>query len=494
MADAATLPEDVLAQAAVRVGVLCGVGLVFFGVALALLVLQPAPDREGLGMIPVAVSGLFSSAVAFGVIRFGGLADKDRLSLGLLYHVAMGFQIAVLELPRVSGEGVLLNGLSSLAVWQLLFAGLVPVSRRHLTAAALAIATAVPVTAAIAGMLGRVIDSGAVVVSTLPVLVAGGVGVAIGRVVYDLTQKVQEARDVGSYRLVRKLGEGGMGEVWTAEHRLLARPAAVKLIKADVLDQLAQEGDTATREDPRVLFEREAGVIANLRSPHTVELYDYGVRDDGVFFYVMELLDGFDLHVLVMKFGPLPVSRVLHVLQGICLSLAEAHDAGLVHRDMKPANVFLCELGTSADVVKVLDFGLVLTQEAPRSEEPETEVTGTPWTMSPEVARGLSATPGSDIYAVGCIAWWLLAGRMPFESESIHQLLFSHANLPVPNLAGMSAQPIPAALEALVVRCLAKAGEERPSARDLLREIEGIEGFGAWTSLDAETFWRGARP
>ena len=488
MAGRSRLPQDVLEQAATRVVVLTVVGVVFFGVALALLLLQPAPDRQGLGMLPVALSGLLGSILTLCLLKFGGFAAERRLHLGLLYHVAMGFQIAWLELPRISGEEVLLNGLSSLAVWQLLFPGLVPTTRRHLGAAAVLIAGAVPGVALLASLTGRVVDWGAVVVSALPVAVGGAVGVAIGQVVYGLSQKLQEARDVGSYRLLEKLGKGGMGEVWRAEHRLLARPAAVKLIKPELIRKA--EDSQSGEEDPRVLFEREAGVIARLRSPHTVELYDYGVREDGLFFYVMELLDGFDLHRLVTSYGPVDVPRTLHVLHGLCLSLAEAHDAGLVHRDVKPANVFLTKLGTSADVVKVLDFGLVLTEEMPTSVEPSENATGTPQAMAPEVVYGHTATPRSDLYAVGCVAHWLLTGSLPFDGPSIPQLLFAHANLQPPKLSLKSPYSIPQELQDLVDSCLAKDQEARPaSASGLARDLEKVAGFGVWTATHADHWW-----
>ncbi len=481
------LPADVLAQSARRVLILAVVGAVFFGAALALLIIQPAPDREGLGMIPVAVAGLAVSAAA-ALVLYGEMPVEQKLRLGLLYHVVMGFQIAVLELPRVTGEDVLLNGISSVAVWQLLFPGLVPTTKRSLIAATSAISLAIPVTAAGAALLGRSIDGSAVLVSALPVLVAGGVGIAIGRVVYGLSKEVAEARDVGSYRLQTKLGDGGMGEVWIAEHRLLARPAAVKLIKADVLATAASPKQGT--EDPRVLFEREAGAIANLRSPHTVELYDYGVRDDGVFFYVMELLDGFDLWEMLAKHGRLPISRALLVLQGMCLSLAEAHEAGLVHRDIKPANIFLARLGTSYDIVKVLDFGLVQETGTPPLDSGDGEtvsIAGTPETIAPEVARGYAATAASDMYAVGCVAFWLLTRRLPFQDRDIPTLLFAHANREPPSLGDLV--EVPRELALLVDRLLAKDPAERPTAAMVAEALTKLPDWGAWTMGHAAAWW-----
>ena len=172
---------------------------------------------------------------------------------------------------------------------------------------------------------------------------------------YRMGRHVTHARELGSYELVERLGQGGMGEVWRAEHRLLVRPAAIKLVRREMLG-------AAHDKDVGVLlrrFEREAQTIATLGSPHTIDLFDFGLTEDGAFYYVMELLIGRDLEALVRDFGPLPADRVGHLLRQVCHSLAEAHVRGLVHRDIKPANVYVCRVGLEYDFVKVLDFGLV---------------------------------------------------------------------------------------------------------------------------------------
>ena len=440
-------------------------------------------------MIPVAAVGVLVSAAGAGCLQWAGFPTEQKLSLGLGYHVLMGLLLAVLELPRVSGADILLNGLSSLTLWQLLYPGLVPLTRRSRWGAAVAIALAIPASAGLSAVLGRSIDWSAVLVSTVPVWVAGGVGVVIGQVVFGLTRKVQEARDVGSYRLVDRLGAGSMGEVWRAEHRLLARPAAVKLIKPDILAPF-DDSTPGSERDPRALFEREAAVIATLRSPHTVELYDYGVRDDGVLYYVMELLDGFDLNDWVSLYGPMPVHRALHVLHGLCLSLAEAHAAGLVHRDVKPGNVFLTQLGTSPDVVKILDFGLVLSEDTPVAETENEPPAGTAQTVSPEVLKGERATPASDIYALGCVASFLVAGKVPFRGTRASQLVYAHAKLAPLRVADIATQPIPPALDELIDRCLRKDPAERPSsALVVARVLEKCPGFGDWTMEMASDWW-----
>src|SRR6185503_13335671 len=201
-----------------------------------------------------------------------------------------------------------------------------------------------------------------IAIAVVAVLLALGVAVAFARLIVKVRKEAAEARaeakranlearELGSYRLIKCLGKGGMGEVWRAEHRLLAREAAIKLIRLD--------SGAASSEEAQERFRREAQTLAALRSRSTIELFDYGVADDGTFFYVMELLDGQDLESLVVKHGPQPPGRVLRFLMQACRSLAEAHDVGLVHRDIKPANLFVCRVADEVDVVKVLDFGLV---------------------------------------------------------------------------------------------------------------------------------------
>lgn len=267
---------------------------------------------------------------------------------------------------------------------------------------------------------------------------------------------------VGSYRLLRKLGSGAMGEVWEANHQLLSRRVAVKLINIG-------EGDNDKGLAGRRLFEREAQVTARLTSRNTVEVYDFGVTDDGVSYYVMELLDGIDLSDAVKRLGPMPPARAAHILTQVCCSLAEAHDAGVVHRDIKPANIFLARLGIEFDVVKVLDFGIA-------SELFETDKTGltpqnapgTPSYISPEAAMGTDQLSGkADIYSLGCVAYWLLTAERVFEAPNSMAVFMKHLNeAPTPPTRRAS-QSIPADMESLVMACMAKDPDDRPSALQL---------------------------
>ena len=307
---------------------------------------------------------------------------------------------------------------------------------------------------------------------------------------------LESGRTFSHYRIEAKLGQGGMGEVWRAEHRMLARGAAIKLIRPAALGA----GDGSRAHEMVKRFEREAQATAALRSPHTIEVYDYGLAADGAFYYVMELLDGFSLQTLVEQFGPLPPERVVSLLRQACHSLAEAHAAGLVHRDVKPANMFLCRLGLDVDVVKVLDFGLVkLQRPTGRGTEAltvEGAFTGTPGFMPPEVALGDEPVDGrADIYALGCVAYWLLTGKRVFESGNAMQMVIDHVRTPPVPPSQRGGQKIPDALERLVMRCLEKHATMRPAgAAELSRELGTLGLEDQWTEERARDWWHAHQP
>ena len=294
------------------------------------------------------------------------------------------------------------------------------------------------------------------------------VAVVISGVVMRLGQQVVKAREMGSYKLNELLGKGGMGEVYKATHRMLARPAAIKLIKPDAFRGKKEEAQLAITR-----FRREAQAAANLRSPHTVELYDFGATDDGTFYFVMELLVGTDLEMLVRTEGPQSPRRVIHILQQVCESLEEAHAQGLVHRDIKPANIHLGTLGLKKDFVKVLDFGLVKAmsseKDTGRSLETAAGLTpGTPAYMAPEMAMGETVDGRADVYALGCVAYWLLTGTQVFTAEGALPMVAKHlSEEPIPPSKRAPGREIPADLERIVLRCLAKRPEQRPAAHEL---------------------------
>jgi serine/threonine-protein kinase len=280
-----------------------------------------------------------------------------------------------------------------------------------------------------------------------------------------------------------------MGEVWRARHRMLARDAAIKLIQPDMLSR--QSGGNSLLLQRR--FEQEAKTTASLRSPHTVELYDFGVTKDGVFYYVMELLDGIDLETLVKKFGPQPPARVVNILRQVCRSLADAHHHGLVHRDIKPTNIFLCRLGNEYDFAKVLDFGLVkVLDETETRMTVEGATTGTPAYMAPEIATGSSPVDArTDLYGLGCVAYWLLTGNLVFEEKTAAAMMLAHLQKAPVAPSKRASLVIPAGLEHAIMMCLSKDPAERPvNAEALARLLDGSDDVDSWTPEDGEHWWR----
>ena len=299
---------------------------------------------------------------------------------------------------------------------------------------------------------------------------------------------LEEGITLDRYRLVEKLGEGGMGEVWRAQHQLLARPAAVKLIRSEALV------DVQGRESVLKRFQREAQVTANLQSPNTVKLYDFGVSETGSFYFVMELLSGIDLESMVKRFGELKAERVVMLLRQACRSLSEAHGAGLVHRDIKPANLFVCKLGRECDFIKVLDFGIVkpTVQTGQTMLTAAGAVTGTPAYMAPELFLDKGEVDGrSDIYALGCVAFYMLTGRLVFESTKPVEQLLQHAKTPPEPPSRFTELSIPKSLDQLVLACLEKEPDDRPNSADELWRVLGqIEFDDPWTPERAEEWWR----
>jgi serine/threonine-protein kinase len=319
---------------------------------------------------------------------------------------------------------------------------------------------------------------------------AAGAGLAYlsSRLLYGLTEHITRAREVGSYRLEKRLGVGGMGEVWSAKHQMLARPAAIKLIRPAIL---ASHGPEEAKRLLK-LFEREAQTTARLTSPHTIQLYDYGVTLDGTFYYVMELLEGFDLQTLVKRFGKQPFERVAHLMIQATDSLHEAHEHQLVHRDLKPANIFTCRYGGGVDFVKVLDFGLVMDRRPTEEELQKPGLIGTPAVMAPEMVRfNAPVDQRADIYALGCVAYWLLTRQRVFEAENRADMLVMHAHQrPVPpsKRAGIS---VPVGLEELILQCLDKNPNKRPqTARDLGDRIRDLGLHQEWTRSLREAWWQ----
>jgi serine/threonine protein kinase len=341
----------------------------------------------------------------------------------------------------------------------------------------------------VAGMMlvypkvAQVITVADVVSHVLVMLVAAVASVFGTYLINALRREAFEARQLGQYRLVAPLGAGGMGEVYLAEHRMLKRPCAIKLIHPD------------RAGDPQVLarFEREVRMTARLSHWNTVEIFDYGRTDDGTFFYVMEYLPGLSLQDLLDRHGPLPAERVVHLLRQTCQALREAHASGLIHRDIKPGNVFAAQRGGLYDVAKLLDFGLVKSvAETPSARLTlEDSISGTPLFMSPEQARGLHDLDArSDIYSLGAVAYNLLTGRAPFESSSPLEVMIAHARDDVTPLSKHQAD-VPADLERVILRCLAKSPEDRFQDADSLDQaLAECAAADQWTQWHAARWWQ----
>jgi serine/threonine-protein kinase len=491
------LPSEWLETARSRLAAIAG----FFAVAalfvLVTLAYGPLPDQFQprflvLNRGPLAVLGGTCLAVSV-VTGMRWVPLKLILTVGMVFQV---FVCGLVSLFMTRGTWVAFDHLPVIT-WTapliILFPLLIPTppARTLLVAVASAITAPASLLYLVWSEGWRVSGFGYVTVSVSP-----GMAVLLAmfgtKLLYRISREAATAREMGSYRLEALLGKGGMGEVWRASHRMLARPAAVKLVRAEALGvSTAQAKATLDR------FEREAQVTANLKSGHTVGLYDFGRARDGSFYYVMELLDGVDLDNLVRKFGPMPPERVVHVLIQLCHSLDEAHAEGLVHRDIKPANVFACRYGRDYDFVKVLDFGLVKggLGEGNVSLTAADAVLGTPAFMAPEMVTGDAMDGRADLYAVGCLAYWLLSGQLVFDRKTPMAVVMAHANEPPPRVSELTEGDIPSALESVIETCLAKDPAERPAdAAALAEALCRIELPQPWTADRAESWWRCHRP
>jgi eukaryotic-like serine/threonine-protein kinase len=307
----------------------------------------------------------------------------------------------------------------------------------------------------------------------------------IAKRIYVLTTEADNARELGSYHLISLIGSGGMGEVWRAQHRMLARHAAIKVIRNELVGEPGHRTETRKQR-----FKREAQVIASLQSPHTVHLFDFGISQNGSFYYVMELLDGISLEACVEKFGPIPASRLIYMMQQTCDSLEEAHSQGLVHRDIKPSNIFVCKMGLEYDFIKVLDFGLVKDVKNSGRLTREGASVGTPDFMAPEIVMAEDNIDHRvDIYGIGCTAYFALTGSEVFPAETLGGTAIGHVlNPPVPP-SQRTEKPIPSELEQIILLCLAKKPEDRVQTVRELRDLLKAIAIPEWTQRDAVSWW-----
>ncbi|NIM51614.1 MAG: protein kinase [Gemmatimonadales bacterium] len=489
-----TLPDDLLQAASRRLGTVALVwaGLWAFGLFMNNLVGPiispdvPLDDAWPWPANPVAIAVILLSVALFGYTRKRACDCQFSLDLGLWYEVALAFAIGLVNQWTPNTVG-----LSWICVLVLVHPMIVPNTRPKILLAGLVAASMDPVGLAITGARGIPIPSLPQILWTyLPNYICAVLAVLPSHIITRLGRQVSHARELGSYQMGELLGRGGMGEVYSARHRMLRRPAAIKLIRPDALG--AGNGERSGTIVER--FKREAEAAANLHSPHTIALYDFGLTGDGNFYYVMELLQGVDLESLVVRFGPLPPARVVYLLQQVCHSLAEAHAIGLIHRDIKPGNLYSCRVGLEVDFVKVLDFGLV--KAGPESAAPSAKLTapdltiGTPAYMAPEVAQGEALDGRADLYALGCVAYWLLTGKLVFTADTPMKMMIAHTETtPVaPSQRGELA--ISRSLDEVVLACLAKDRNKRPAdADELSRRLAACDVGEPWTQECAAAWW-----
>ncbi len=503
------LPPDLATQAGLRLGF---VALVYAGGYVVLYSLsrlvEEFPGGWGFGAVinpDMAAVVFVGASLLLSVIAFSGRVDPYRLlQIGLFYEVfgALGVEIDILWWPTLGlwppNEAFAVNGISWTCPWIVLFPLIVPATPGRAALAAFAAASLRPllllvVTAQSGSFASGAVSASGIIDLVLPNYVCFAIAVVGARIVWGYGSDISEARRMGRYRLVEKIGEGGMGEVWKAEHQMLARPAAIKLVLSD------PGHESPSGEKSQLLIhrlEREVQAMAELRSPHTAVVYDYGYTQEARFYYVMELLDGLSLQACVEQLGPMPAERVVHILRQVCDSLAEAHERGMVHRDIKPANIFICRYGRETDFVKVLDFGLVKHIGRQKPQEAElTEVglfAGTPACAAPEAVVGErgAVDPRSDIYSLGCVAFWLLTGTTVFSAPTSLALLVQHVKEQPDPPSRRAELEIPQELDRLILRCLEKDKAARPASVEQLDTLLAeVPLERPWTRQRARDWW-----
>ena len=491
------LPDDVLAEQVQRLtvfalvaGGLWGMSLLMDGVIFPLVMGTGAPPAA----LFIEACGVAGAVATYAWVKYSRRSAHDKSDAGLWLMLLNSADIALLETWAVDPTAMAVGHLTWTSIVILLSAMIVPSTPRKMLIAALASASMGPLGIWLAHLRG--VDTPGPLLTVLmhvPSYSCALAAVVPARMFQRMGRRLREARELGSYELEERLGEGGMGEVWRARHRLLARPAAIKLVRREMLGA----GDPGDARLALRRFESEAQATAALTSPNTIRLFDFGATDDGQFYYVMELLEGRDMATLVQESGPLPATRVLYLLKQVCHSLAEAHSRGLVHRDIKPANIFVCRMGLDYDVVKVLDFGLVQQARLDRAEDLTKSLAsmgglvGTPAFMAPESLSGDAPVDHrADLYALGCVAFFLLTGQHVFHGRTPIQALMDHVTAAPPAPSTRTTNPVPEWVDDLVLACLAKDPVDRPaSAAEIAQRITMLEGSARWTPSRAEEWW-----
>ncbi len=488
------LPDDLAAEHLQRLAVFAAVaaGLWTYGLVMDTVVtpLTSMVPRSAMGTTieSLAIAGALAMFV---YVKRSNHPLEVKSDAGLIYMVLNAMAVALINtwvrMPATDQQG----SLSWNTVVVLVSSMILSTTPRKMLVASLIAASTDPFGIWLAHLRGMAVPSPVdTLVFYTPNYACAIVAALPAHILQKLSRKLRHAQEMGSYHLEELLGRGGMGEVWRGRHRLLARGAAIKLVRPELLGAV---GETDARDMLR-RFEREAQATAALSSPHTIRVFDFGITADRTFYYVMELLTGRDLDTLVRQFGPVSAQRALFLLRQVCHSLADAHARGLVHRDVTPSNIYVCRMGLEYHFVKVLDFGLV-TFDEPRSlgttlATSAHTTTGTPAFMAPEIILEGAVDQRADVYAVGCVAYFLLTGQMVFEAETPMKMFLQHVHAqPVPP-SQRTEMPIPRDVDALVLACLEKDPATRPQdASALLRMLDACDRREVWNPDSARSWW-----
>jgi eukaryotic-like serine/threonine-protein kinase len=495
----AQLPPELQAQVSHRLQRFTLVGLSLGGTVLLLHFLMPSLHILGrqystaLGMLCM----MTLSFTLFLSLQYNKIPLEKVGIVASCYQVLGAIFLTIFADSRPWPSEQVLPSISPVALWLVLNPLIVPNSTRRTFVGSVLAAFAEPMVSFGMIRLGvmQMPSTTALVWRFFPTFVALIPATLASQFMYRLGIQLKNARELGSYQLLQLIGKGGMGEVWLAKHRLLARKAAIKLVIVEELKEHSKDASLRSRSAIQ-RFEREAQATSGLRSPHTIEVYDYGVSNDGTFYYVMEYLDGMDLQRLVEKDGPVPPERAVFLLRQVCHSLYEAHKTGLIHRDIKPANIFVSQQGMDHDFVKVLDFGLVAAmREGKKHVNQETGLTqensilGTPAFMPPELIQGDLRPDGrADLYSLGCVAYYMLTGTVVFQAENAMKMMIAHAvEQPIPITQKAN---IPQALADIVHACLEKDPARRPGdAKILSNQLKALNIEELWTEEKRAKWW-----
>ena len=490
-----SLPADILQESCRRVSLAAAVFAVMWALALVVrnLLARSYPGAPGLEGWPMPGTLLASAGLVMSLL-LATFSNRSHAEPEKILMLGLVFEVATAALVAFTGQWrpfISPTRISWVCVVILVYPAIAPTTPGKTLIASLLAASMDPLAVWVASARGVPVDSGplGLISMFVPNYLCAAVSVVPAHIIRHLGQQVRKARELGGYRLGAVLGSGGMGQVYRAEHRLLARPAAIKVIRPDLL------GTGQMRHIALERFKREAKAAAVLRSPHTIDLYDFGVTSDGTFYYVMELLDGISFEDLITRFGPLPAERAAYLMAQACESLAEAHACNIIHRDIKPSNLLTSRMGLTVDFVKVLDFGLVKFDTHDKDRPPTLTspdvATGTPAFMAPEVALGeRTADHRLDIYSLGCVLYWLLTGQLVFDGENAIKMMHRHISEDPAAPSRRTELPIPAELDALVLACLAKRPDERPAtATELAERLAAVPFAEPWSGERARRWW-----